>query len=31
MTTNKEELLEKIKEEVEIIESIYDGEGLILN
>jgi hypothetical protein len=26
-----EDLLEKIKEEIEIIESIYDGEGLIIN
>jgi uncharacterized protein YqeY len=27
---NKEELLAKLNEEIEIIENIYDGEGVIL-
>jgi len=29
--TDQDAFLEKIKEEIEIIESIYDGEGLIIN
>ena len=27
---NEDELLEKIKEEIEVLESIYDGENIVL-
>lgn len=31
ISNSQEELLDKIKEEIEIIESIYDGDNLIIN
>ena len=27
---NSEELLQKIEEEIEVLESIYDGEGIVI-